>query len=479
MPRHEVPSEMMQGSYGPKFPWYRLLYVDPVEIQWICILSNDPPQASTRPTLSCFKDLEIIEFIQYNPPTMSLPCEVLEEIILYLPSKTKATLIGVSRMFRAICTPDVYRKLSLKNIPSLILLCNILSWNEGALEAVRNLCLDIVDDRGSPARMNSELRSAENKLLQNTLRNLSEHLHELVILALPADLESFIPRKFPKLRSYVSALPVTADTVSFIQQNSHIRELRLFGFSTSQLPRCTVHLPNLQQFIAYPELVPILLPGSSPSNTVLLFRPSGTKEKFDDALRGIGSLDNGRIVSIGFNCTVAHLWIFPAIPQYLPQVTTLYFAVSVRLGMLQNVYSGIAKMVPHLKKLQKIEIVGLEYSTEDCLSSEVLDEESEQLKSWSGLGDTLCRVVMPTKTLWARADDGSSTWLPLSNKPAHTQWLSQRPGYKEMAENLLRTDTKAEFHEVVMGPLLHMESVAGRKFGYVYVPRSQSGAETS
>ncbi|KAF9002472.1 hypothetical protein BDQ17DRAFT_1356916 [Cyathus striatus] len=408
-----------------------------------------------------------------------LPGEVLNEIIQYLPWKTQAILIGVSRGFRSISTQYVYKKSSFNDLPSLLCFCNILSENEGATEAVRSLCFDF---KGEPDdkyafKTNSGLSSTQKRLLRNTLRNISENLLELVILDLPTDLETCIPRYFPNLKSYVSALNVTADTISSLKQNQNIQELRLFGSPVSEhLSKRPVHLPQLQTFIAHPEVVPAFLPDSSPSRPVLLIHPICTRTVFDNAIEVIGNLDASRIVSMGFNCPIAQRWIFPAIPQYLPHVTTLHFAVLPQtIEFRNNLYTGIEQILPLLKDLRMIEIVIR--TTENTLSNGNLNEEFEKLKSWSKLSNTLHRVVMPTKTLWAREEDDSDIWIPLSNKSIHTQWLSQKFEYKQMVENLSKPGTKGILPKVVMGPLLHMRSAAGRDFGYVYVPISESDEE--
>ncbi|KAF9002476.1 hypothetical protein BDQ17DRAFT_1356923 [Cyathus striatus] len=173
-----------------------------------------------------------------------------------------------------------------------------------------------------------------------------------------------------------------------------------------------------------------------------------------------------------------------------------------------------------MKKLRKIEIEAQHVSAITFLPED-LDKELERLKIWSKLSTSLCQVLMPlctshsvihsvyflsnvaafpANTLWTRVEQDSDIWMPTCNKRQHMLWLSQRPEYSHLINDLSKKDTKedeamssfppqihsrelddevilnterfSDGSKVMMGPLLHVKPWIG-PYGVVYVPRPQ------
>ncbi|KAF8992177.1 hypothetical protein BDQ17DRAFT_1432594 [Cyathus striatus] len=401
-----------------------------------------------------------------NTSFVALPHEILIEIILYLPQKSQTKVVTNSLL-------------------SLFQFCDIVTHNDAAAESVKCLCLNLVSGKDNTFSVNSRTLSNQQRLVRSALRKTSSHVIELVVKCdVPKDFASYVPNRFPNLRSYTNSdRIVKPDTIDFIRNNPHIRNICLIGKpEDSLLQQRFIDLPDLWDLTASPHLMQILIPESKMSDLTWLITPLYPKRKLNAAYLMPACCSESRIRSMRFLCALIPRWLLPSIPLDLyPDITSVLFGCIWPQTDFQNiVFEGMNEILPQIKNLESLEILP---RTKASLTNESFDEELQQLRTWSTLSTSLCQVRMPStifvlpspwRALWMRANRNGYIWVHQSYAHAISLWPVERPEYKQLLEGLLAAEKDGMSKELLKWILMLVSgpSCSGEIFEPVPSPQS-------
>ncbi|KAJ6510756.1 hypothetical protein C8R45DRAFT_965108 [Mycena sanguinolenta] len=263
-----------------------------------------------------------------------LPNEILVQIIQQSPNADQATLLRVSKLFRDLCLPVLYRIVNLRpiRVDSVASFCSGIIGNSSRAEAVRSFTLKAPWNRCTERR--SDLLLAPLKLMSNLTHLSISGLDDqpTCILLEECHFPQLINCEiWAPLGNVHGFLPKPSDSIAvFFAHHSTIKRVQLHSSTwfASQLGR--ISMPNLESYEGDPNLIHAIDDATGLKAVKLSWRPRDERpvDKILLRIRSMTKLDLPFVFSHEF--LNEPFEIVTSVSKHMPHTRTLrlysYFA---------------------------------------------------------------------------------------------------------------------------------------------------------